>query len=80
MRVRMRDLEDPVVRCALCVLRLAFCVPWNAARITHYAARSTHNGFRFGQATKGAWWMPWGKEPMKGAVTSEMRRGSGNKN
>ena len=33
----------------------------------------------FGQATKGAWWMPWGKEPMKGAVTGETHRGAGNK-
>ena len=34
----------------------------------------------FGQATQGVWWMPWGKEPMKDAVTCDKRRGSGNKN
>ena len=33
---------------------------------------------RFGQATKGLWWMPWGKEPMKGAVSGETRRGAAN--
>ena len=33
---------------------------------------------RFGQATKGVWWMPWGKEPMKDAVSGETRRGGAN--
>jgi len=27
------------------------------------------------QATKGAWWMPWGKEPMKDAASGETLRG-----
>ena len=31
-----------------------------------------------GQATKGVWWMPWGKEPMKGAVSGETLRGGAN--
>ena len=34
--------------------------------------------FRFGQAIKGVWWMPWGKEPMKGAASGETRRGGAN--
>ena len=33
----------------------------------------------FGQAMKGVWWMPWGKEPTKDAVTGDMHRGAGNK-
>ena len=32
-----------------------------------------------GQATKGNRRMPWGKEPMKGAVHSDMPRGAANK-
>jgi len=32
----------------------------------------------FGQAIKGVWWMPWGKEPMKGAASGETRRGAAN--
>ena len=28
----------------------------------------------FGQATKGAWWMPWGKGPMKDAASGETLR------
>jgi len=31
------------------------------------------------QATKGAWWMPWGKEPMKDAASGDtLRRGASN--
>jgi len=32
----------------------------------------------YGQATKGVWWMPRGKEPKKGAVSGEMLRGGAN--
>ena len=28
----------------------------------------------FGQATKGAWWMPWGKGPMKDAASGDTLR------
>jgi hypothetical protein len=31
----------------------------------------------FGQATKGLWWIPWHRQPMKDAATSEMLRGGG---
>ena len=31
-----------------------------------------------GQATKGVWWMPRGKEPMKGVASDEMLRGGAN--
>ena len=27
-----------------------------------------------GQATKGAWWMPWRREPKKGVASDEMPR------
>ena len=26
------------------------------------------------KATKGVWWMPWGKEPMKDATSSDIPR------
>ena len=26
------------------------------------------------KATKGVWWMPWGKEPMKDAISSDIPR------
>jgi hypothetical protein len=41
--------------------------------------RSLGISLGFGQATKGARWMPRGKEPMKGAATGETRRGAGSK-
>jgi len=31
------------------------------------------------QATKGAWWMPWGKEPTKDAASGDtLREGASN--
>jgi len=32
---------------------------------------------KFGQVTKGTWWMPWHREAMKDVVACDMLRGAG---
>ena len=43
-------------------------------------ARSSSVSSKFcGQATKGAWWMPWQKQAMKDVVSCDKPRGAANR-
>ena|SRR5438270_9584657 len=56
-----------------------FDVDVGFARSQQLAARSCALSKFYGQATKGAWWMPWQKKAMKDVASCDKPRGAANR-